>query len=106
MLLDSRFRVSISVLEASTCSWRFPSSQACRSTLQPGISGRAGFNALGAAAQSKGVTLLRIELRRADDLDSSLAAMGQARPTAMLAFAVRADQLIGLVEDYRKEWTA
>ena len=52
------------------------------------------------------MTLLRIELRRADDLDSSLAAMGQARPTAMLAFAVRADQLIGLVEDYRKESTA
>jgi ABC-type uncharacterized transport system substrate-binding protein len=44
------------------------------------------------------VTLQWIELPRADDLDSSLAAMGQARPTAMLAFAVRTDQLIGLVE--------
>ena len=44
------------------------------------------------------MTLQWIELRRADDLDSSLAAMGQARPTAMLAFAVRTDQLIGLVE--------
>ncbi len=64
----------------------------------PEISGRAGFGALVAAAPSKGVTLQRIELRRADDLDSALAAMGQARPNAMLAFAVRADQLIRVVE--------
>jgi hypothetical protein len=98
MLLDSRFRASISVLEASTCSWRFPRARRVAALYSPEISGRAGFNALGAAAQSKGVTLQWIELRRADDLDSSLAAMGQARPTAMLAFAVRTDQLIGLVE--------
>jgi putative ABC transport system substrate-binding protein len=61
------------------------------------ISG-AGFGALGAAAQSKSVTLQRIELRRADDLDSALAAVGQERPNALLAFAVRTDQLIGVVE--------
>jgi ABC-type uncharacterized transport system substrate-binding protein len=63
----------------------------------PEISG-AGFGALGAAAQSKSVTLQRIELRRADDLDSALAAKGQARPNALLAFAVRTDQLIWVVE--------
>jgi len=58
----------------------------------------AGFGALRAAAHSKGVTLQRVELRRADELDSALAAMGQARPSAMLAFAVRTEQLIRLVE--------
>ena len=60
--------------------------------------GGAAFDALRAAAYSKGVTLQRVELRRADELDSALAAMGQARPSAMLAFAVRTDQLIRLVE--------
>jgi len=64
----------------------------------PEMSGRAGFNALAAMAQSRGVTLQRVELQRADDLDSTLVGMRQARPTAVLAFAVRTDQLIPLVE--------
>jgi putative ABC transport system substrate-binding protein len=64
----------------------------------PEIPPSAAFDALRAAAHSKGVTLQRVELRRADELDSALAAMGQARPSAMLAFAVRTDQLIRLVE--------
>jgi putative ABC transport system substrate-binding protein len=61
----------------------------------PEISG-AGFAALGAAAQSKSVTLQRIEVWRADDLGSALS--GQARPNALLAFAVRTDQLNRIVE--------
>ena len=58
----------------------------------------AGFDALRAAAQSKGVTLQRVELRRPDDLDPALAAMGQARPEGLLAFAVRFEQQIRIVE--------
>lgn len=54
------------------------------------------FGTLRAAAQSKSVTVQRVELRRADDLDSALAA--QARPNALLAFAVRTDQLPRIVE--------
>ena len=64
----------------------------------PGIQSRAAFGALRTAAQSKGVTLQHIDLRRADDLDSVLASMGQARPNALLAFAVRTDQLGRIVE--------
>ena len=60
--------------------------------------GGAAFDALRAAALSKGVTLQRIELRRPDDLDPALVAMGQARPDALLAFAVRTEQLPLLVE--------
>jgi putative ABC transport system substrate-binding protein len=62
--------------------------------IQPG----PAFDALRSAAHSKGVTVQRVELRRADELDSALSAMGEARPSAMLAFAVRTDQLIRLVE--------
>ena len=58
----------------------------------------AAFDALRAAAQSRGVTLQRVELRRADDLDATLASMGQERPNALLAFAVRTDQLSRIVE--------
>ena len=48
------------------------------------------------------MTLQRIELRRADDLDSALASLGQARPNALLAFAVRTDQLNQIVETAAK----
>ena len=58
----------------------------------------ATFGAMSAAAQSKGVTLQRVELRRLDDLDPALAAMGQARPNALLVFGVMTDQQIRIVE--------
>jgi putative tryptophan/tyrosine transport system substrate-binding protein len=58
----------------------------------------AAFGAMSAAAQSKGVTLQRVELRRSDDLDPALAAMGQARPNALFVFGVRTDQQFRIVE--------
>jgi putative ABC transport system substrate-binding protein len=64
----------------------------------PEIAPGPAFDTLRAAAQSKGVALERIDLRRADDLGPILAAMGHARPDALLAFAVRTDQLNQLVE--------
>jgi putative tryptophan/tyrosine transport system substrate-binding protein len=57
-----------------------------------------GFRALGAAAQAKGVTLQPVELRRADDLNHALAAMGQARPNALLVFAASPAQQNRIVE--------
>ena len=62
------------------------------------IATKGAFGALGAAAQSKGVTLQRVELRRPDDLDPALAAMGQARPSALLVFAVTRIQETQIVE--------
>jgi len=64
----------------------------------PEIRPSTAFDALRTAAQSKGVTLQRVELQRGDDLDAALAAIGEARPSALLAFAVRTDQLIRIVE--------
>ena len=64
----------------------------------PEIPPGPAFGTLVAAAQSKGVTLQRIELRRPEDLDNALAAMGQARPNALLIFAVRFEQQIRIVE--------
>jgi len=75
-----------------------PATKRVGALFSPELSQGAALDALRAAAQSKGVTLQAVELRRADDLDSALAAMGQARPSALLAFAVRTDQLIRLVE--------
>jgi putative ABC transport system substrate-binding protein len=57
-----------------------------------------GFRALGAAAQPKGVTLQPVELRQPDDLNPALAAMGQARPNALLVFAVSPVQQTRIVE--------
>jgi putative tryptophan/tyrosine transport system substrate-binding protein len=48
------------------------------------------FRALDTAAQARGVTLQPVGLRRPDDLNAALAAMGQARPHALLVFAVSA----------------
>ena len=56
----------------------------------------SGSRALDAAAPSKGVTLQFVPIRRADDLD--LAAMGQARPDALLVFAVSEIQQLQIVE--------
>jgi putative ABC transport system substrate-binding protein len=64
----------------------------------PEIPQAAAFGSLRAAAHTKGVTLQRVDLGRADDLEPALAAMGQPRPDALLAFAVRTDQLVRLVE--------
>jgi ABC-type uncharacterized transport system substrate-binding protein len=57
-----------------------------------------GFRTLGAAAQAKGVTLQPVELRRSDDLNPALAAMGQARPNALLVFAASPVQQNRIVE--------
>jgi len=57
-----------------------------------------GIYALDAAAQTKGVTLHPVELRRLDDLNLALAAMVQARPDALLVFAVNAVQQNQIVE--------
>ena len=57
-----------------------------------------GFRALGAAAQAKGVTLQPVELRRPDDLNPALAAMGRARPNALLVFAASLVQQNQIVE--------
>ena len=64
----------------------------------PEIPPGPAFDALRATALSRGMMLQRVELRRPDDLDAALAAMGQARPDALLSFAVRAEQLPRLVE--------
>jgi len=53
---------------------------------------------LGAAAQAKGVTLQPVELRRSDDLNLALAAMGQGRPNALLVFAASPVQQTRIVE--------
>ena len=63
----------------------------------PEFAGSA-FGALSAAAQAKSVTLQQVELRRPDDLDPALAAMGQARPNALLVFGMSADRQIRIVE--------
>lgn len=57
-----------------------------------------GFYALDAAAQTKGVTLQSVEVRRPEDLNPALAALGQARPNALLVFAVNAVQQNQIVE--------
>jgi len=57
-----------------------------------------GFRALGAAAQAKGIALQPVELRRPDDLNPTLAAMGRARPNALLVFAVSPVQQNRIVE--------
>jgi putative tryptophan/tyrosine transport system substrate-binding protein len=57
-----------------------------------------GFRALGAAAPAKGVTLQPVELRRSDDLNPALAAMGQGRPNALLVFAASPVQQNRIVE--------
>jgi putative ABC transport system substrate-binding protein len=59
---------------------------------------RVGFRALGAAAQAKGVTLQPVELRRPEDVDPALAAMGRARPNALLVFALSLVQQNQIVE--------
>ena len=59
---------------------------------------RVGFRALGAAAQAKGVTLQPVELRRPEDVDPALAAMGRARPNALLVFALNLVQQNQIVE--------
>jgi len=69
----------------------------------PEIDSSAGFRALSAAAQSKGMALQRVELRKADDLGTALAAMGQARPDALLVFGMRLDQQIQIVEIAAKD---
>ena len=57
-----------------------------------------GFRALAATAQAKGVTLQPVELRPPEDLNPALAAMGQARPNALLVFAVSPVQQTQIVE--------
>ena len=57
-----------------------------------------GSRALGAAAQAKGIALQPVELRRPDDLNPTLAAMGRARPNALLVFAVSPVQQSRIVE--------
>jgi putative ABC transport system substrate-binding protein len=64
----------------------------------PEAASSVGFGAQRAAAQSKGVTLQRVELRRPEDLDPALAAMGQTQPNGLLVFAVRADQQVRIVK--------
>jgi putative ABC transport system substrate-binding protein len=59
---------------------------------------RLSFRALGAAAQAKGVTLQPVELRRLDDVNPALAAMGRPRPNALLVFAVSSVQQNRVVE--------
>ena len=54
--------------------------------------------ALGAAARARGVTLQPVALQRPDDLNPALAAMGRARPDALLVFAVNASQLDQVVK--------
>ena len=57
-----------------------------------------GFQALATTAQAKGVTLQPVELRQPEDLNPALAAMGQARPNALLVFAVSPVQQTRIVE--------
>jgi putative ABC transport system substrate-binding protein len=64
----------------------------------PEVARSVAIGALGSAALSKGVTVQWVELRRSDDLSSALAAMGQARPDALLFFGVRFEQQIQSVE--------
>lgn len=64
----------------------------------PEIPPGAAFDALHAAAQSRGAALQRVELRQPDDLDPALAAMGQAQPNGLLVHAVRFEQQIRIVE--------
>lgn len=64
----------------------------------PEIATRPGLDALRSAAQSRSVTIQRVELRRPDDLKSALTAMGHASPNALLVFGMTADQQIRIVE--------
>jgi putative ABC transport system substrate-binding protein len=64
----------------------------------PEVTAVAAFGALGGAAKSKGVTLQPVELRRPDDLEPALTAMGQARPDALLFFGFRFEQQVQIVE--------
>ncbi len=73
-----------------------PRAKRVAAVYNPDIS--SGTGRLVAAAPSKSVTLQQIEFRRPDDLEPALAAMGQARPNALLVFAVPADQLNRIVE--------
>jgi len=57
-----------------------------------------GFGAMGTAARAKGVTLKPVRLRRPDDLNAVLAAMGQPQPDALLVFAMSASQQTRIVE--------
>jgi putative ABC transport system substrate-binding protein len=61
----------------------------------PGITPKRSA-ALGVAAQARGVALEFVEFRRPDDL--ALAAMGQARPNALIVVAVTGTQLMQIVE--------
>jgi putative ABC transport system substrate-binding protein len=59
---------------------------------------RSPADILRAPAQSKGVMLQLVELRRPDDLNPALAAMGQARPDALLILGLRFEHQIQIVE--------
>lgn len=53
---------------------------------------------LEAAARRRGVTIERVAIRQPNDLEPMLAAMGQARPNALLTTAVNVAQLNAIVE--------
>jgi len=57
-----------------------------------------GSHALGDAARARGVTLQPVGIKRPADLDAALAAMGRARPSALLVFAVSAAQQTQIVD--------
>ena len=64
----------------------------------PEIASDRQAGALGAAARAKGMTLKPVGLRRPDDLNAALTAMGQPKPDALLVAAVSATQQIRIVE--------
>jgi len=64
----------------------------------PEVARSRPLDALGAAAQSKGVTLQPVQLRDPNDLDPALAAMDKARPDALLFLGLRFEQQIQIVE--------
>jgi putative ABC transport system substrate-binding protein len=64
----------------------------------PEVAASVALGVLGGAAKSKGVTLQPVELRRPNDLNPALTAMGQARSDALLFVGVRFEQQIQIVE--------
>ena len=76
----------------------FPRAKRVTAIVNPGIVTRggapsSGIQAVGAAAQARGVALQQVEFRHPNDLDRAIAPMGKVRADALLVFALNVVQL-------------